>query len=111
MGVFSRDVQRVLLGVGIGAGTFAIAPIAGATVAAVTRPLVKALLKHSILAAERGRERLMVLTESLEDIVAEVRAEVEDELGRDRGARPMTEGSGGRAAGANGAESREERPS
>jgi hypothetical protein len=75
-----RDTRRLLLGVGIGAGSLLAAPVVGATLAAVARPLVKALLKHSILAAERSRQALALVAESLEDVVAEVRAEVEEEL-------------------------------
>lgn len=82
MALFDRDTRRILLGVGIGAGSLLVAPVVGATLAAATRPIVKALLKHSILAAERSRERLAVLAESLEDVVAEVRAEVQEELGQ-----------------------------
>lgn len=79
-----HDTKRILLGVGIGAGSLLAAPVVGATMAAVVRPLVKAVLKHSILAAERSREAIAIAAESLEDIVAEVRAEVEEELSAER---------------------------
>ena len=93
MAWLNHDTKRILLGVGIGAGSLLAAPVVGATLAAVVRPLVKAVLKHSILAAERSREAIAVAAESLEDIVAEGRAEVEEELSAERHEAPREQPS------------------
>jgi hypothetical protein len=43
----------------------------------------KALLKHSLLALERVRTALARAAESLEDLMAEVRVEVDSELAKE----------------------------
>jgi hypothetical protein len=80
MPVLDHDTKKILLGVGIGLGTALAVPAFAGVIAIVGRPLLKAALKHGALTAERSRERLAVLVEGLEDLVAEVRAEVEEEL-------------------------------
>jgi hypothetical protein len=72
--------RRLLLGIGIGIGAAVAFPFVAPIAAAVLRPLTKVLLKQSFLALEHGRERLAQALEGLEDVVAEVRAEVEQEL-------------------------------
>lgn len=80
MAALDHDTKKILLGVGIGLGGALLIPAVAGVLGIVGRPLVKAALKHGVLAAERSRERLAVLAEGLEDLVAEVRAEVEEEL-------------------------------
>jgi glucokinase len=80
MAVFDHDTKKILLGVGIGLGSAIAIPAVAGILAVVGRPLVKAALKHGVLAAERSRERLAIVAEGFEDLVAEVRAEVEEEL-------------------------------
>lgn len=80
MALFDHDTKKVLLGVGIGLGSALLVPAVAGVFAIVGRPLAKAAVKHGVLAAERSRERLAVLAEGLEDLIAEVRAEVEEEL-------------------------------
>jgi hypothetical protein len=72
--------RRLLLGIGIGFGAAVTFPFVAPVAAAILRPLTKVLLKQGFLALEHGRERLAQALEGLEDIVAEVRAEVEQEL-------------------------------
>lgn len=80
MAALDHDTKKILLGVGIGLGGALLIPAVAGVLGIVGRPLVKAALKHGVLAAERSRERLAVLAEGLEDLVAEVRAEVEEAL-------------------------------
>jgi hypothetical protein len=80
MAWLSPDARKVLMGVGIGVGSALALPAAAGVLVVVGRPLLKAALKHGILAAERSRERLATLAEGLEDVIAEVRSEVEREL-------------------------------
>ncbi|MGC8491210.1 MAG: DUF5132 domain-containing protein [Syntrophobacteraceae bacterium] len=49
------------------------------------RPLVKATVKSGLLAAQKGRELVSEAMESLEDIAAEVKAEL---IAEHRGAAP-----------------------
>jgi hypothetical protein len=79
MGLFDNG-GRVWLGIGLGAGAVVSAPYLLPVVGAITRPLLKVLLLQSALAFERGREVFAQLAESLEDLVAEVRTEVDEKL-------------------------------
>lgn len=94
--------KKTLLGMAIGVGLTIGAPMAVSVLTPVTRPLVKSLLKRSMVAVNRILEGLSLAAEGLEDLVAEVRAEVDDELARtgprSRRGRPQTDGSGAEAA-------------
>lgn len=78
----NKTTTRLLLGIGLGAGGVMLAPFVVPVAAAVLRPLVKSLLKQGFLAFETNRERLAVALEGLEDIVAEVKSEVDLELAK-----------------------------
>lgn len=82
-----KDMRTLLLGAGVGAGAMLAVPVVVGATFAVGRPLLKAALKHGILAAHRSRERLALFAETVEDVLAEVRAEVEEELAKDDAAR------------------------
>lgn len=78
-------------------------------VAPLARPLVKGILKRSLLAANDVLEKVAVAAESMSDLVAEVRAEVAEELSRKgpprrREAAPAEAVADGLAAGADGAQ-------
>lgn len=77
MAIFHKHTRKLLLGVGIGAGAVVTAPY----LLALLRPLLKAIVKQSFLAFERIREAAAHAAEELEDVVAEVRSELESELG------------------------------
>jgi hypothetical protein len=94
MALLNGDTKRVFLGVGLGMAGALVASSALPILVSVGRPLVKALLKQGMLGALHARERLAVLGETLEDIYAEVRAEVNAELVR-RSPRPEDTGDEG----------------
>jgi hypothetical protein len=76
-----RDSTRgFLTGLGAGAGIVAILPFAMPVLTEVVRPLTKAFLKQSMLGGDRLRTLLAHVSEALEDLLAEVRAEVAQEL-------------------------------
>lgn len=84
MALLDKTTRHLLLGVGLGAGGVIVAPYALPIVSAVLRPLTKAIIKQAFWAFEVGRERLALGLEGLEDVIAEVRAEVDEELARRR---------------------------
>ena len=63
-------------GVAIGAGVAGVAAIAAPFLAHKARPLLRAAIKSGILFAEISREAFSEVSESLDDIVAEVRSEL-----------------------------------
>lgn len=80
MALIDKDVARFLGGGAVGAGAVLVFPYIKPIAGAIARPLVKAAIRSGVLAFERGREGLAHATESLEDILAEVRSELESEL-------------------------------
>lgn len=60
----------------IGIGALLLAPVVLPAAGSVVRPLIKATVKSGLLAAQKGRELLSEAMESLEDITAEVKAEL-----------------------------------
>jgi hypothetical protein len=74
--LLKSDIAKALA-VGIGASI--LAPIVIPAVAVVVRPLAKAMIKTGIVVYERGRETVAEVGEVIEDLVAEARAEWEQE--------------------------------
>lgn len=72
--------MRTWQAVALGAVAVATAPFTAPVVLAIARPFVKSVTKQLLVGYERGRVRLMSWTEELEDVIAEARAEAEDEL-------------------------------
>ncbi|HVJ89812.1 MAG TPA: hypothetical protein VM580_08400 [Labilithrix sp.] len=74
--------KKTLFGIALGvAGTLA-APFVVSAVGSAARPFAKGVLKYSLLASEKLRERCLLLLEDIADLMAEVRIEVQDELAR-----------------------------
>lgn len=74
--------KKTLLGIAIGVGAALAVPFAAPIVTSIARPLLKQVIKRALLCASSIRERLAVSAEDLDDLVAEIRAEVEEELRR-----------------------------
>ena len=72
--------RNFILGFASGIGTLAVLPVALPALASVARPLVKTLIKHSLLEFDKLRTSAAKASESLEDLAAEIRSEVETEL-------------------------------
>lgn len=71
---------NVVTGLGIGIGALILAPVIIPLVATIAKPLVKATIKGGLILYERGREVVAEAGEVVEDLVAEVKAEMAQEL-------------------------------
>jgi hypothetical protein len=80
-------IQSLFVGFVAGVATAALLPVLVPAVSEGARPLAKALLKHSLLGIERARGAVARASESIEDLVAEVRAEVDSQLSASASAR------------------------
>ncbi len=65
------------LAIGIG---FVLAPVVIPGVITTARPLAKTGMKYGLMVYERSREMLAEITEAVEDLAAEAKAEVQAEL-------------------------------
>ena len=66
-------------GIAVGAGLL-VAPVVIPAIAGAARPLLKAVIKGGYMLFEKGRETMAEVYEMAEDIVEEVKAEVEADL-------------------------------
>lgn len=56
-----------------------LVPVALPVVARASKPFAKAVIKSGMIVYEKGREAVAELTEVVEDVVAEAKAEIEQE--------------------------------
>jgi hypothetical protein len=66
----------VLTGLAVGIGAVVLAPAVLPALAGAGKPLMKAAVKSGIILFEKGKETVAELSEVVEDIVAEARAEM-----------------------------------
>lgn len=71
--------EKVVTGLAIGIGAAMLAPKILPILGEAVKPLAKGVIKGGILAFEKGKEAVAEFTEATEDIVAEVKAELEEE--------------------------------
>ncbi len=77
MALFENGVKgNILSGLAIGIGAAVLAPVVIPVVASVMKPLAKAAIKSGFMLYEKGRETFAEVTEMVEDIVAEAKAEM-----------------------------------
>jgi hypothetical protein len=76
----SARTRGLLIGFVAGAVTATAWPLLGALASDIVRPVSKAFMKQGILGAERLRAALARASEAVEDLLAELRVEVEAEL-------------------------------
>jgi hypothetical protein len=74
--IIKSDITKGMA-LGAGAALFAVGAIPG--IMKSTRPLARAALKSGLLLYERGREVIAEAQETVEDLVAEVKAELAEE--------------------------------
>jgi len=74
--IFKNNIVAVL---GIGIVAAVLVPIALPVVARAAKPFAKALVKSGIIVYEKSREAVAELGEVMEDVVAEAKAEIEQE--------------------------------
>jgi hypothetical protein len=74
---FLKSGTPLGIAIGIGATVFATAIIPALPVLAkAARPMARAAIKSGLLLAERGRELIAEVSEELEDVIAETKAEL-----------------------------------
>ena len=71
--------NKLLRGVAIGLGAAVLVPVAIAALAPVVCPLARSALKSGVRVYEKGREKFELLGETVDDIVAEVEDELQEE--------------------------------
>jgi len=80
MAIFENGLKgNIITGLAIGIGAAVLSPAVISAVAGVAKPLVKAAIKGGIMVYEKGREVVAETGEVVEDIVAEVKAEMTEE--------------------------------
>jgi hypothetical protein len=77
--VFELFEDNALIALGIGT-TALLGPAVIPAVARFVKPVAKSVIKGSLLFYERGKETVVELKEVGEDIIAEARSEVKEEL-------------------------------
>jgi hypothetical protein len=77
MGLLDDGLKgSVLTGLAVGIGAVVLAPAVLPALAGVAKPLMKAAVKSGIILFEKGKETAAELSEVVEDIVAEAKAEM-----------------------------------
>ena len=75
--VFEDGLKGTLLGgLAVGVGALILAPIVLPVLKNVAKPLAKGAIRGGIIACRKGRELAADASEGIEDIVAEVKAEL-----------------------------------
>jgi hypothetical protein len=79
MALFDNGLKgNIVTGLAIGIGTALFAPQVIPALAGVVKPLAKAAIKGSLVVYEKSKEAFAEVGEMMEDIVAEVKAEMEE---------------------------------
>jgi Protein of unknown function (DUF5132) len=77
MGLLDNGLKgNVVTGLAVGIGAVVLAPAVLPALAGVGKPLLKAVVKSGIILFEKGKETAAELSEVVEDIVAEAKAEM-----------------------------------
>lgn len=79
MGLLDGGLKgNVMMGLAIGIGATVLGPAVLPALAGVAKPLLKAAIKSGLLLYEKGKETAAELSEVVEDVVAEAKAEMEE---------------------------------
>jgi hypothetical protein len=95
--------NNVAAGVGLAFAAAVLAPILMPAMGRIGRPVAKSLVRGGMLMYERGREAMAVAGESVEDLMAEVRAETAATATAGAAAAPAAAPEPARPYGGNGA--------
>lgn len=68
---------NILAGIAFGIGAAIIAPVVIPILSAAVKPMAKVAIKEGMLLYEKGKEMVEEARETIEDLVAEARSEVE----------------------------------
>jgi hypothetical protein len=87
MALFNNFLKPELaIGIAVGAAAVALAPVVLPAVATAARPLARTAVKTGIILFEQGQEIMAEGSEFLDDLIAEARAELEQETFQDEAA-------------------------
>jgi len=79
MGLFDDVLKgNVVTGLAIGIGAAVLAPVVLPVIAGVAKPVAKAAIKGGLVLFEKGKETFAEVGEVVEDLVAEVKAEISE---------------------------------
>lgn len=79
MGLFDNGLKgNVVTGLAIGIGAAVLGPTVLPVLASVAKPVAKAAIKGGLVLFEKGRETFAEVSEVVEDLVAEVKAEISE---------------------------------
>jgi hypothetical protein len=67
--------NNLMVGIGVAFAATVLAPVLIPVIGSVGRPFAKSLIKGGMMLYEKGREVVAVAGESVEDMMAEIRAE------------------------------------
>jgi len=77
MGLFDNGFKgNILSGLAIGIGAAVLAPVVMPILASAAKPVLKATIKGGLALYDKGRETYAEVAEVVEDVVAEVKAEI-----------------------------------
>ncbi len=77
MSLFNNGLKgNILSGLAIGIGATIIAPVVIPILASAVKPIAKATIKSGLMLYEKGKETVAEVSEMVEDIVAEAKAEM-----------------------------------
>lgn len=89
MALFDNGLKgNVLTGLAIGIGAAIFAPQVIPALAGVVKPIAKAAIKGSLILFEKSKETVAEVGEMMEDIVAEVKAEMAESHEQSAGINP-----------------------
>jgi len=92
MGLFDNGLKgNIVTGLAIGIGTALVAPQVIPALAGVVKPLAKAAIKGGLVLYEKSKEAVAEAGEMMEDIVAEVKAEMAESHKQAAGINPEDE--------------------
>lgn len=78
MGLFDNGFKNnIISGLAFGIGAAVIAPVVIPVLSAGVKPMAKVAIKEGIQLYEKGRELMAEARETMEDLVAEARSEIE----------------------------------
>ncbi len=89
MALFDNGLKgNIVTGLAIGVGTALFAPQVIPALAGVIKPIAKAAIKGSLILYEKSKEAVAEAGEMMEDIVAEVKAEMAESHNQAAGTSP-----------------------
>lgn len=71
--------SNIAMGLAVGMAAAVLIPLALPVLARASKPFAKAVIKSGLIVYEKGREAIAEVTEVVEDVVAEAKAEIEHE--------------------------------